>query len=86
MASGTSLAKNSRSVDVADEVIDSITERFYLLAIYPHLGRRRDHDLRAGLRTFPAGEYVIVYCTTGEDVSILHVIRGSRNIRALLRD
>jgi len=35
----------------ADGVIDTITERFYLLAQYPHLGRPR-HDLRPGLRSF----------------------------------
>jgi plasmid stabilization system protein ParE len=42
--------------------------------------------LRTGLRTFPVGEYVIIYRTEGEDVLILHVVRGSRNIQVLLRD
>jgi plasmid stabilization system protein ParE len=31
------------------------------------------------------GEYVIIYPLKGEDVLILHVLRGSRNIEALLR-
>ena len=79
-------AKESQSIEVADRVIDSITERFFLLATYPHLGRRRDEDLRPGLRSFPVGEYVIIHRVEGEDLLILHVIRGSRDIEALLRD
>ena len=80
------VARKSGSFEVADRQIDSITQRFYLVARYPHIGRRRDHDLRPGLRSLPAGDYIIVYRTDGEDVVILHVIRGSRNIQAMLRD
>jgi toxin ParE1/3/4 len=78
-------AKESQSIENADRVIDSITERFFLLATYPHLGRRRDDDLRPGLRSFAVGEYVIIYRVEAEDVLILHVIRGSRDIQALFR-
>lgn len=79
------VARESCSVDIADRVIDSITGGFFLLATHPHLGRRRDEDLRPGLRSFPVGEYVIIYRVEGEDVLILHVIRGNRDIEALLR-
>jgi plasmid stabilization system protein ParE len=51
----------SDSIEIADRVIDSITDRFFLLATWPHIGRRRDGDLRPGLRSFPVGAYVIVY-------------------------
>jgi toxin ParE1/3/4 len=56
-----------------------------LLATYPHVGRRRDEDLLPGLRSFPVGEYVIIYRVEAEDVLILRVIRGSRDIEALFR-
>jgi toxin ParE1/3/4 len=79
------VAKESGSIEVADRLIDSITERFYLLAWHPHIGRRRDEDLRPGLRSFPVGEYVIIYRLEEQDVQILHVFRGSRNIEGLLR-
>lgn len=80
------VATKSSSFDIADRLITSITERFFLLSCYPHIGRPRDNDLRPGLRTFPAGEYIIIYRTDGENVLILHVVRGSRNIQALLQD
>jgi toxin ParE1/3/4 len=56
-----------------------------LLAGHPHIGRHRDEDLRPGLRSFPVGEYVIIYRVEGKDVLILHIFRGSRDIEALLR-
>ncbi len=79
------IAKESGSTEIADRVVDSLTERFFLLARYPHIGRRRDEDLRPGLRSFPAGEYIIIYRVEDEDVLILHVIRASRDIEALFR-
>jgi toxin ParE1/3/4 len=79
------VASESGSVEIADRLIDSITERFLLLANYPNIGRRRDDDLRPGLRSFPVGEYLILYRLQDEDVLILRVLRGSRNIEAMLR-
>jgi plasmid stabilization system protein ParE len=38
------IAKESGSNDVAGRLIDSVTERFFLLSRYPYIGRRRDHD------------------------------------------
>lgn len=48
----------------------------------PTSGAPRDEDLRPGL-SFPVGEYVIIYRIEDEDVLILRVVRGSRNIEAL---
>ena len=77
------VAQDSGSADTAKAVVASVTRRFHLLAIYPHLGRVRD-DLRPGLRSFSAGNYVIIYKIEGEDVVILHVFHGRRDIEALL--
>jgi toxin ParE1/3/4 len=77
------IATRSRSVEIADRLIDSVTDRFFLLASHPNVGRARDEDLRPGLRSFPVGEYVIIYRIQDEDVLILRVLRGSRNIEAL---
>jgi toxin ParE1/3/4 len=47
------------------------------------MGRPRD-DLRPGLRSFPVGQYVIIYAIDDEDVQILHVIHGRQDIAGLL--
>jgi toxin ParE1/3/4 len=77
-------AKESGSIEIADRLIDSITERFFLLARHPHVGRPRDDDLRPGLRSFPVGRYVIIYRVESEDVLILHIIAAARDIEPLL--
>ena len=77
------VAKESGSIEIADPLIDSLTDRFFLLARHPHVGRRRDDDLRPGLRSFPVGRYVIIYRIRNKDVLILHVVRGSQNLEAL---
>lgn len=46
------IARDSASVDIAIRVVESIAERFWLLAQHPYLGRPRDADLRRGLRSF----------------------------------
>jgi toxin ParE1/3/4 len=77
------IATESGSIDVADRFIDSLTGRFYLLSLSPYIGRRGDEDLRPGMRSFPVGEYIILYRVEDEDVLILHVVQGSRDIEAL---
>jgi toxin ParE1/3/4 len=78
------VARESGSIEVADRLVDSIADRFFLLAHHPYLGRRRDGDLGFGLRSFPVGEHVIVYCIENEDVLILGVAHGRRDIEALV--
>lgn len=78
------VAHESAGIEIVDHIIDNITERFWLLAQRPHIGRARD-DLRPRLRSFPAGDYVILYRTDGKNVLILHVMHGSRDIPKLLR-
>lgn len=77
-------AKESGSTDIADRLIDSIAERFFLLSRHPHVGRRRDDDLRPGLRSFPVGRYIIIYRVEDDDVLILHVVAADRDIEPLL--
>lgn len=46
------VAKESGSAEIADRLIDSITNRFLLLARHPYLGRSRDDDFGVGSRSF----------------------------------
>jgi toxin ParE1/3/4 len=78
------VAKESGSVDVANRVIDSITDHLFLLSSHPELGRRRDDDLRLGLRSLSVSGYVVIYRIDNQDVLILHVVHGRRDIKSLL--
>jgi toxin ParE1/3/4 len=79
-------AQESGDPEIADRLIDSITNRFFLLATHLHVGRRREPELpRPGLRSFPIGRYVIFYrVTDDEDVFILRVLAGARDLDTLL--
>ena len=44
------VAKESGSVEIANRLIDTITDRFFMLAGFPHVGRARD-DIRVPPRT-----------------------------------
>jgi toxin ParE1/3/4 len=79
------VAKESGSLEVAGRLITSITDHFFLLSRYPQLGRRRDHDLRPGLRSLSVAGYVVIYRIQNDDVLILHILHGRRDIRVLVR-
>jgi toxin ParE1/3/4 len=70
------------TVDAADRFVDALTRRFFLLASHMRAGRARD-ELEAGLRAFPVGDYLVLYRIEGDDVLIVRVVRGSRDLDPL---
>lgn len=77
------VARESGSIDIANRLIDAITDRFVSLAGFPFMGRSREADLGPGYRSLAVGEYVIVYCVENQDVLILRIIHGRRQLEAL---
>jgi plasmid stabilization system protein ParE len=79
------IARESGSIEIATRVVEDITERFWLLAQCPYIGRRRGGDLSSGLRSFAVGDYVIIHRIERDDVVlILHMFHGNRDIATLL--
>jgi toxin ParE1/3/4 len=76
-------AKESGSIEIANRLIDTITNRFLLLAGFLYIGRSRDEDLGPGCRSLTVGEHIIVYCVENGDVLILRVVHGRRDLDAL---
>ena len=77
------VARKSGGIEIANRLIDTITERFYTLAGFPYIGCSRDADLGVGYRSLAVGEYVIVYCVENEEAVILRVVHGRRDLEAL---
>jgi len=65
--------------DAADALLDRIDEGCRGLAQHPRLGPARD-DIRPGLRYLIIGEYVALYRIVGEDVEIVRVVHGRRDL------
>jgi len=66
----------------ADRQVAEFFEKFHLLAKNPEMGEKRP-ELGPNLRSFGAGNYVIVYRPIREGVEIARVISGYRDIEAL---
>lgn len=79
------VARESGSIEIADRLIDSITDRFFLLANHPYVGRLRE-DLRPGMRSFPVGQYVIIYRIEDADVLILHALHSHRDVQRIFHE
>ncbi|MBV9158534.1 MAG: type II toxin-antitoxin system RelE/ParE family toxin [Acidobacteriaceae bacterium] len=77
------VAKESGNIEIANRLIDTISDRFFVLAGFPYIGRARDDDFGPGCRSVSVGEYVIVYCVENDDALILRVVHGRRDLDAL---
>jgi toxin ParE1/3/4 len=67
------------SYDAADRLIDSITDRFPVLARMPAAGRVRD-DIEAGVRSFAVGGYLIFYRKGKRGgIVVARVLHGARD-------
>jgi toxin ParE1/3/4 len=77
------VARESGSIEIANRLIDTITNRFFTLARFPFMGRSREEDFGSGHRSLAVGEYVIVYCVENQEVHILRVVHGRRQLEAL---
>jgi len=77
------IARESQSIQRAEQFLDRFTVFFSKLARNPYLGRPRD-DLRAGYRGFPIGEYVVFYrLTEANEILVLRVIHGRRDLEQI---
>lgn len=69
--------------------MQTISDRFSLLAKYPRIGRQRP-DLFPEVRAFASTDYVIIYSVENdgageETVQIHYVFHGSRDIESFFR-
>jgi toxin ParE1/3/4 len=67
----------------ADQLLELLVQHFEFLGDNPYAGRRRD-ELRAEYRSFPVGQYIILYRVIQDGVEIMHVLHGRRDLDAAL--
>jgi toxin ParE1/3/4 len=70
---------------VADRLMDSITDRFWLLGEHPDAGRSSE-DIAPGVRCFPAGKYLLYYRPTQRVTDILHIFHGAQDQNMAFRE
>jgi toxin ParE1/3/4 len=72
-------------LEAADRLIDSITERFWLLGEHPDAGRPME-DGAKGVKCFPAGRYLISCRRTRRGTEILHIFHGARDQKRVFKN
>lgn len=67
---------------VAVEFTNLIKRKCYILVDNPCLGRERE-ELASSLRSIPVGNYIIFYRSKDDEVQIIRILHGSRDIDSL---
>jgi toxin ParE1/3/4 len=68
-----------RNSNAADNIIDHLAATYENLAKFPEMGRRRD-ELFPGYRSFVVAPYLIFYQIRPEEIEIIRVLHGARNL------
>lgn len=69
----------------ADRFLTKLDAKFSKIAQFPNLGRQRN-EILPGLRSLPMDQYLILYIPIDQDVDILRVVSGYRDLTALFTD
>jgi toxin ParE1/3/4 len=56
-----------------------------LIAESPYIGRERE-ELAPGIRSFPAGRYLIFYRPIADGIEIVRVLHGSRDVDTIISE
>lgn len=72
------------NLDAALRWLDSVDECLKLLARHPGAGPARA-ELAAGLRSFPLGNYLVLYRAAKGGIEVVRVLHGARNLRRIFR-
>jgi toxin ParE1/3/4 len=76
---------NQASLQQSERFLSQLDAKFAKIALFPNLGRRRD-EILPGLRSLSIDKYLILYMPIEQDVEILRVISGYRDISSLFSE
>jgi toxin ParE1/3/4 len=66
----------------SEDFLNQLESKFSKLVIFPHLGRKRD-EILPNIRSIPFDNYLVLYMPIGDDLEILRVVSGYRDLGAL---
>lgn len=70
------------NVTAADGLIDRLETLLQRLLHFPEMGTARD-EIRPGVRSFPCGNYLVLYRSMGYGIAVVRVVWGVRDLQAL---
>ena len=72
-----SIAQNN--IKIADSFVDKIKQKFNILISFPESGPKRE-DIWPNARILIEGSYIVIYVFKNDQISILRVIHGARDL------
>jgi toxin ParE1/3/4 len=72
-------------LDAADRFLSKLDAKFSTLVQFPSMGKKRD-EILPNSRSLTLDSYLILYLPIGQDIEILRVISGYRDLKALFDD
>ncbi|MBO1351369.1 MAG: type II toxin-antitoxin system RelE/ParE family toxin [Hormoscilla sp. GUM202] len=73
------------SLDAVDRFLDALEKKYQNLVNFPQMGKSYE-ELAPQLRGVPIDGYILLYRLVGEDIEILRVVSGYRNLKSLFLD
>lgn len=73
-----------RDISAADRLLDTFDAKLKILAKWPGLGAGRE-ELGAGIRSFPVGNYLILYRKAKGGIELVRLVHAARDLRPLFR-
>jgi toxin ParE1/3/4 len=65
--------------DAGRRMVSRLLDAMDTLAEHPGIGAKRD-ELRPGFRSYPVGNYLIIYLPRDGGVEVLRVLHGAQNL------
>ena len=66
----------------ATRLLDKFFQKFVFLSEHPNAGQHRP-EIRPNLRSFSVGNYVIYFRRSDDEIEIVRVLHGSRDVSKL---
>lgn len=73
-----------RNPPAADQLLRTFDQKLALLSEFPGAGQARP-EIRAKVRSFPVGEYLLFYRPIPGGIELLRVLHGKRELRRAFR-
>ena len=72
----------TENVEAGEKLLQEFNRKCRQLVSFPKMGKQYE-DLRPGLRGIPLDGYIIFYQTMNENIEIVRVVSGRRNLESL---
>ncbi len=69
----------------SEKFLSKLESKFTKIVSFPLLGRKRD-EILLNIRTIPLDNYLILYLLIGDDIEILRVVNGYRDLSKLFTE